>query len=256
MYSLDVNFLKERQIPDTKPSAEKQKINLGDVTPIWVGAGVGVGIPALLYVGYLSLQNQTTEVTTKITQRQAQITNLDQKIATVTKIKQDKDQASDEVKALVTVFDQIRPWSAVLQDLRDRIPQSVQIDDIKQIAATPPPPPASGGKGSVEPVNLAGGMEITGYAQSFDNVNDFLLILQQSKFLNSEEGRITTAELVPAPNSNSKGNSQLHQVVKYTIKVGLSNVPASTFIKELEEKGSQGLVARLLDIKKAGVITK
>jgi type IV pilus assembly protein PilN len=254
MYSLDINFLKERQIPDTKPSGEKQKIDLGDITPIWIGAGVGVGIPALLYVGYLYLQNQTTEVTTKITQLQAQITNLDQKIATVTKVKHDKDQAIEEVKALVTVFDQIRPWSAVLQDLRDRIPQTVQIDDIKQIAATPPPPP--GGKGAVEPVNLAGGMEITGYAQSFNDVNDFLLILQQSKFLNSEEGRITTAELVSAPNSNSKGNSQPPPIVKYTIKVGLSNVPASTLIKELEEKGSQGLVARLSDIKKAGVITK
>jgi len=252
MYSLDINFLKERQIPDSKPSGEKQKIDLGDITPIWIGAGVGVGIPALLYVGYLSLQNQTTEVTTKITQLQAQITNLDQKIATVTKVKHDKDQAIEEVKALVTVFDQIRPWSAVLQDLRDRIPQTVQIDDIKQIAATPPPQ----GKEPAEPVNLAGGMEITGYAQSFNDVNDFLLILQQSKFLNSEEGRITTAELVSAPNSNSKGNSQLPPIVKYTIKVGLSNVPASTLIKELEEKGSQGLVARLLDIKKAGVITK
>jgi type IV pilus assembly protein PilN len=162
----------------------------------------------------------------------------------------------DEVTALVSVFDQIRPWSAVLQDLRDRIPKTVEIDDIRQIAPLPPPPPQA--KGPVEPVNLAGGLEISGIAHSFNDVNDFLLILQQSKFMKSDEERIVSAELTPLPGLSSKSADSLNpaSVVKYTIRVGLNDVPASTLIKELEQNDSMGLVDRLMDIKKVGVISK
>jgi len=36
-------------------------------------------------------------------------------------------------------FNQIRPWSAILQDIRDRIPRTVQIENIKQTTAATPP---------------------------------------------------------------------------------------------------------------------
>jgi type IV pilus assembly protein PilN len=37
-----------------------------------------------------------------------------------------------ETVALATVFDQIKPWSAMLQDIRERIPPGVQIKTIEQ----------------------------------------------------------------------------------------------------------------------------
>jgi type IV pilus assembly protein PilN len=106
-------------------------------------------------------------------------------------------------------------------------------------------------------------LEISGFAISYSLVNDFSLSLQQSKFLN--ETKIIKAELVDAtaitgfiPPKTEKANATIKppQVVKYTIKAGLSSVPASDLIPELEKKGTVGLVDRLRNIKKVGVIGK
>ncbi len=155
----------------------------------------------------------------------------------------------------MTVFDQIRPWSAMLQDLRDRIPTAVQIENIKQI---PPIVPVAG----QPPANPAGGLEITGLARSFNDVNDFLLSLQQSRFLKPTESRILTATLVDAPLPPGAGQSpagvtiKLPQVVKYTIQSGMSDIPASELIRELEKKGTVGLVTRIRSMQQTGVISK
>jgi type IV pilus assembly protein PilN len=254
MYSLDINFLKERNLTQ-KPNAKvKRKIDLGSLTPIWIGSGVSLVLLAIVGGAWWIVQIKTAEVAQQITQYNTEISALDQKIASVSKLKSDVKAAQDEVNALVTVFDRIHPWSALLQDLRSRIPQKVQIESIKQIAAPPPPPPNT--PPDKLPENPNGGLEIIGYARSFNDVNDFLLILQQSKFLNPNGGQIITADLIPAPVSNSKNHLQPISLVKYTINVGLTDAPASSLIKELAQEGSTGLVTRLLDIKKTGVITK
>ena len=155
----------------------------------------------------------------------------------------------------------------MLQDLRDRIPSKVQIETIKQIAAPLPSKEvvaATPSKTNTN-TNTAGFLEISGFAISYALVNDFALSLGQSKFLNPEETKIITAELIDAPTvtgflppKGGKSNEKIKpiQVVKYTIKTGLSNVPASDLIQELEKKGTVGLVDRLRNIKKVGVIAQ
>ncbi len=255
MYGLDINFLKDR--PAYQPKSEQKKPGLklptGNLTPLYLGVGVGLCLPILAGGGLWLLQAKTGELEQAIAQLDEQSKKLDAEIAGINKIKQETEAIKTQTKSLVTVFDQIRPWSAMLEDLRDRIPASVQIQNVKQI---PPSPPAEG----QPPANPAGGIEITGLARSYNDVNDFLLVLQQSRFLKSSESKITTASLEDAPLPPSSGNNGLQikppQVVKYTIQSSLSDVPASELIRELEQKGTVGLVARIRAMQQTGVITR
>ena len=256
MYSLDVNFLKDRA-PQPKNTGKKprQAISLGDLTPIYIGVTVGVIFPALVGGGLWFLQGKNTELGDNIAKLEQKNQELESKVGNINKIKEETNKVKQETQALVTVFDQIRPWSAMLQDMRDRIPATVQIENIKQMAPTTP----------VEgqpPANPAGGVEITGYARSFNDVNDFLLSLQQSRFLKSTEGKITTAELIDAPipsGTDQPPNTVLikpPQIVKYTIQYSMSDVPASQLTRELEQKGTVGLVSRIRSLQQTGVISK
>ncbi len=256
MYSLDVNFLKDRAPqPKNKEKKPRQAISLGDLTPIYIGVTVGVIFPALVGGGLWFLQGKNTELGENIAKLEQKNQELESKVGNIKKIKEETNKVKEETQALVTVFDQIRPWSAMLQDMRDRIPATVQIENIKQMAPTTP----------VEgqpPANPAGGVEITGYARSFNDVNDFLLSLQQSRFLKSTEGKITTAELIDAPippGTDQPPNTVLikpPQIVKYTIQYSMSDIPASQLTRELEQKGTVGLVSRIRSLQQTGVISK
>jgi type IV pilus assembly protein PilN len=258
MYSLDVNFLKDRPAYQKKPE-KKGGISLslptGNLTPVYLGVGLGVGLPVLLGVTWWLLQGKIVELEGTVAQLDQESKKLDTEIGNLNKIKAETDAVKGETQALVTVFDQIRPWSAMLQDLRDRIPTAVQIENIKQI------PPIASVEGKPAP-NPAGGLEITGLARSFNDVNDFLLSLQQSRFLKSTESRIITAALVDAPfipgmDQPTNGVAiKPPQVVKYTIQSSMSDVPASELIRELEKKGTVGLVARIRSMQQTGVISK
>ncbi|MBW4643980.1 MAG: PilN domain-containing protein [Goleter apudmare HA4340-LM2] len=254
MYSLDVNFLKDRPIYQKQPK-KTPGIGLptGNLTPVYVGVAIGLCLPAVIGGGLWFLQAQNAELEQKTAQLEAENQRLDTEIGNINKIREETNKVKGETQALVTVFDQIRPWSAMLQDLRDRIPAPVQIENIKQIAPTKP----EEGQAAANP---AGGIEISGVARSFNDVNDFLLTLQQSRFLKPSENKIITAELVNAPLPQGSGESNTSippiQVVKYTIQSSLSEVPASELIRELEKKGTVGLVARIRSMQQTGVISK
>lgn len=255
MYGLDINFLKDRPAYQPKGEQKKSSIKLptGNLTPLYLGVGVGLCLPILVGGGLWFLQVKTSELEQAIALLDEESKKLDVEIAGIKKIQGETEAVKTETKSLVTVFDQIRPWSAMLEDLRDRIPTTVQIENVKQI---PPSPPAQG----QPPSNPAGGIEITGLARSFNDVNDFLLVLQRSRFLKSSESKITTASLVDAPLPPSSGANGVQikppQVVKYTIQSSLSDVPASELIRELEQKGTVGLVARIRALQQTGVITR
>ncbi|MDF5709016.1 MAG: PilN domain-containing protein [Nostoc sp. S4] len=257
MYSLDVNFLKDRPAYQTKPDKKRgMALSLpgGNLTPVYIGAALGVGLPGLFGVAWWLLQGKIVELEGTIAQLDQESKRLDTQIGNLNQIKAQTSAIKGETQALVTVFDQIRPWSAMLQDLRDRIPAAVQIENIKQI------PPVAVAEGQ-PPNNPAGGLEITGLARSFNDVNDFLLSLQQSQFLKSSESRIITATLVDAPVTSSVAAIpgviiKPPQVVKYTIQSSMNDVPASELIRELEKKGTVGLVARIRTMQQTGVISK
>jgi type IV pilus assembly protein PilN len=263
VYSLDINFLKDRA-PSPSPSGGtkvKTPASPGDFTPLYIGGAIAAFSLAIVGTGWWILQGQNDQLQQNIAQLEQENQKLEAEIGNINKIRQEITQVKSETQALVTVFDQIRPWSAILQDVRERIPSSVQLDNIKHVALQPPaqaastPPPA--GQPQAQP-SQAGGIEIAGFARSFTDVNDFLVTLQQSRFLKAKEVRITNAELTeaPAPPGGLPQGAKLPKVVKYTIQSSLSDVPASELMRELEQKGTVGLVARIRSLQQTGALQR
>lgn len=263
MYSLDVNFLRDRvEQKQDKFSRYTKAAGIGGQTPMYMGLAVGVILPALVGVGWLFLQAQNAQLETKVQSIDAELSQLGVAEENIKKIQAQTTQVQSETKALATVFNQIRPWSAMLQDLRDRIPTTVQIDSIKELTPTAPPPaPAAANTNNSQPAAQTppptGGIQITGVARSFNDVNDFVLTLKQSAFLQPENTKIVTAELTENPLQASVDSSvkvKLPPIVKYTVESNLSNVPASEILRELERKGTFGLVTRIRTLQQTGVI--
>jgi type IV pilus assembly protein PilN len=152
MYSLDINLLSER--PEyqagrqtqftstaTKPTTKYGK------TPLYVGAGITVLSLLAIGAGWMWTGDQTTQLEAKQKDLDTKLGSLKTQDAQLAQINAEVAQIGGETQALAGVFNQIQPWSAVLQDLRESIPQGVQIANISQSeakfsgAAPPPPPP-------------------------------------------------------------------------------------------------------------------
>lgn len=286
MYSLDINFVRDRPEYNSKTGKQSSYLQLpfGNISPLYLGIATGILLPALVGIGWLIMQTQNTRLEQEIAQLDAELSRLGIQEQEIQRTQAEITRIQADTQALATVFNQIRPWSAMLQDLRDRIPTTVQIESIKQTAValpspapgqpspSPSPSPSPGASPSPSPSpgqpataeqpapNPGGGIEITGIARSFNDVNDFLLTLQQSAFLNPADTRIVTAELVEAtatpvsPGQTAPIVVRGPQVVRYTIQSSLSDVPASDLLRELERKGTLGLVTRIRLLQQRGVI--
>jgi len=269
MYSLDVNLLKDR--PEYKkrtgPSLLKARQPTGNLNRLYMAIGAALLLPGLAGGALLLLESQNSQLDNKIAGLDSQLNNLGIEEQQIKKTQEETNAIKAQNQALASVFNQIRPWSAMLQDLRDRVPAAVQIQSIKQTvppaaAQTAAKPAASQTsapqKGQLSP-NSVGGIEISGMASSFSGVNDFLLTLQQSPFFKPKETKIVTAELVNGPTPASqpgKAVPQPPQFVKYTIQSSLSDIPASELIGELEHEGTLGLVTRIRTLQERGIIQK
>ncbi|HEY9905140.1 MAG TPA: PilN domain-containing protein [Candidatus Sericytochromatia bacterium] len=287
MYSLDVNFLNDRpgmgspeagtKLPRPKPTAAK--------TPLYIGVAVGLLLPALVGGLLLVLQQQVAQKEQQKAALDSELGRLQIEQKKITQLTEEITRVNEETTALASVFNQIKPWSAMLQDIRERIPPGVQISNIQQITAPAPPPAANAqpanAKGA-KPANAKGAnatapagaattppqvtkLEINGTARSFDDVNYFLLTLQRSSFFKGSETELVGAQLVNNPTrvevpqtTRTSGAAQdryeLPKVVQYKIQTNLSDVPASELLRELDRKGAVGLVTRIRTLQEKGVI--
>ncbi|OKH28156.1 PilN domain-containing protein [Chroogloeocystis siderophila] len=284
MYSLDINFIRDRPEYTLKNAGAKQlKLLAGDTTPLYLGIAIGVILPAMIGGAWLVLQTRIGQLEAENAELDAELSRLGLQEQEIQTTQAQINQIRTETQALATVFNQIRPWSAMLQDMRDRIPRAVQIETIRQTAAaTPQPSPQAANNNNNQQQQQegqdqqnaeqqqqnqqtaqvpAGNIEIAGIARSFNDVNDFLLTLQQSAFLKPTDTRIVTAELVDIAEPGTVAVPQANstavvtpQAVRYTIQSTLSDVPASELLRELERKGTLGLVTRIRTLQQKGVI--
>jgi type IV pilus assembly protein PilN len=280
MFNLDINFLNDR--PDLKPGSAAAAARGGggrgrtsnsggseSPFPLYAGAAallalLGITGGAFLYFNWQkgNLETQQIELDAKLGTIEAKRKELLAANAKVT-------AAEGEIKALATVFNQIKPWSAMSQDLRERLPPGVQIFSILQGSA-PGSAPAPGANPIYTP-----DITILGEANDFDQVNDFLVILKKSNFLKPEDTSIVeTARLDAKPlpavslpkavelpvkpgDEKKEGNNnnliKLPGKVKFIMRSKLSDIPTSELLRELDRKGAVGLVTRVEALKSKGV---
>ena len=243
MYSLDINFLKDRKLDKaSKVAVEKRtlRLPLSSNTPLIAGVAVMVLLPGLAGLYLWMLNRQSAELKSEIAALEAEIGANQAKYQSIEAMQQQIAQVNAQTEALVSVFNQIKPWSAILEDIRDRIPVGVQLNSIQQTDAQ---------------------LTLEGFATSYGDVNNFLLALQASQFLNPTATKIQSAQSTDNPLSvelpeGSNVTVELPQMVNYTISTELNNVPASQLLAELSRKGAVGLVTRIRNLEQKGAITK
>lgn len=290
MYSLDVNFLNDRpeyQSAGARGGSGARGGAMGrssgaaaggrgaadSKTPLYLGLGLLVAALAGSIGGWAWYTFDSNQLSGRKAELDQKLGDLEKKQTELKTAQAQLKQANEEIQSLTGVFSNIKPWSAMSQDIRDRLPAGIQLTSITQIdpppvaaapttaqvadkgAGAPPPPPPP-------PTGL---VKIEGEATNFDQVNDFSVVLQKSNFLKPEMTRIQTAELqqpialsplsIPGANTgNANLSPKLPGRVKFAIVTALTEVPTSELLRELDRKGAVGLVSRIEALKEKGVI--
>ncbi len=273
MYNLDINFLRDRggeQSTDMSSSiAQKREPSIEDKIPIVVGIILALIAPAITF-GYLqSVKAQTATVEEEVTQIESEIADLGNQNKKIEAANAEIQQAQQETAALVGVFEKIKPWAAIMQEISDRTPPGVQVDSIQQTSSAPvaPPPPTETKEGEAATPPPAPsstvGVNLAGVARSYDDVNDFVLFLQRSPFFDSKQVKLNGASTASFPveventeDLPENASLEIPEGVKYAISAQLNNVPSSQLIEEIAKKGSIGLVTRLKTLERKGAVLK
>ncbi|MEO1593367.1 MAG: PilN domain-containing protein [Cyanobacteria bacterium J06632_22] len=259
MYGVDINFLKDREERQIEVSQAPRgpAAPSGSRTPLFIG--LGVMIAALAGVGgfYGFLKYRQADLLERQAELDSQLAVLQQRLAQVETIKQQTAAARAESQALAGVFARIRPWSAIVQDVQNRIPTRTQLRSVNQTNGEAVAPPEGG-----EPVTPpAGGIAIQGTACSFDDVNDFMLTLKNSPFLVGDTVKIQTSNLGDEVLGTCPGDAERDEplkLVSYTINGNVESVPVDQLdrlLAELEgQQASVGLASRLQALLETGAL--
>ncbi|NJP08292.1 MAG: fimbrial assembly protein [Leptolyngbyaceae cyanobacterium RU_5_1] len=273
MYSLDINFLNDR--PEYRPEPTERRRGRRTATESKQPLVLGL-LAALILTGgaagtWLFLQAQNAQLRDRQAQLDAELGTLKAEQARLSQVIAQTKQARDETDALASVFNNVKPWSALFNDITGRTPPRVRVVSISDVLPTevtqlppslrPSPSPAPTGGASTTSSAQDNFVEIIGRATTFNDLNDFLLNLQQSKFFKPELTKIVTSELgqprqllLPEQFQGSSTQVKLPPEVEFTIIAGLTDLPASELLPELERRKATGLVTRIETLQQKGII--
>ena len=251
MYSLDVNFLKDRHLNQTASNFEVSTvIDRSKQIPLFIGVGVGAGLLALTGLLGLAVGWKTGEAQAKIQQLDGELGQVQVQSKKLEDIRGELKAVEAENQALVGVFNQISPWSAILQEIRQQTPPRVQLNSVQQVEV-----PANPNQGQP---NSATRLKISGFASNYEAVNDYLLTLQASPFLEGKKTAIESAALADLPvevdNQYKNINITFPQVVQFVITAQLSDTPTTQQLPNLVRNGAIGVITRINTLKSQGAI--
>jgi type IV pilus assembly protein PilN len=258
MNQININLLNDR--PEYSAGTPAQSAaNPEDKTPLILGGALAGGLVGLvlLLLGGLTLYNQ--QLASKNAELESSLSKLAPELSKVEELQAREKVILAETEALAKVFNQIKPWSATLQDLRDRVPPTLQITSIEQAVSAPaapsgspqptPSPSPSPADGKAAPVAPppSNDLKLAGNSLTFSDINDFELTLRKSPFLKPEATKLVSSQR----ETNAQSNVSL---VKYEMNTQQNDVPASELLQVLNAKGATGLVARIQALKQQGVM--
>jgi type IV pilus assembly protein PilN len=266
MYPININLLNDRPGYSAGPVSSKGTLSGADNTPlIWGGAFAG-GLLALTLLAFGGVSLWSQQLVSQEQKLDADLTALAPGLSKVSELKAQEQVIQSETAALAKVFNQIKPWSATLQDLRDRVPATLQITKIEQTAVAATPPPSNSTQANslsnkalessadkaksdaaAAPPPPAGELKISGNTLNYSDVNDFELTLRKSAFLKPDQTKLMSSQ---RENNAQTGTS----LIKYEMQTQLSDVPASEVLQVLNAKGATGLVSRIETLKRQGAM--
>ncbi len=254
MYSLDVNFLTDRNLELKGPAvaATADGPSLQQQLPIYIGAGVMVVLPLLAGLSLLFVGWQKEQAQTNIQTLEAELAKLNAQNKKIQEIQGKTKTIDDDIAGLVGVFNQIKPWSALFQEITNQLPSAVQLESIQQ----------DGGK-----------LTLSGFAGNYAALNDFMLTLQSSQFLQADQTKLMTATAAALPITGEgttlesggveeadteKGTSTvlIPAGVRYTIQTAITETPDKDLMRVLIRNGAAGLVARFKFLELKGVLDR
>lgn len=267
MYNIEINFLKDRGLDENVKNQQqrsRKKQPIETKIPVFIGGSLLVLLP-LAALGYLSLLNgQKTQNQAALVSMESEIKQLSAQQSDAKTLQQQLDAAKAQRQALVTVFDQIKPASVVLQEISDLTPTGVQIKTIQQDTPPPPPQAAPAADGTPPPPAPMPPLTftITGVGRTHNDVNDLLIMLKGSEIFNPDKTILLSSELVNSqltPSAQSQLTAQkktleLPQVSSFVIRTELTDKPASQMLETLASRGALGLVTRIKQLQQIGAI--
>ncbi|BCX11745.1 MAG: hypothetical protein KatS3mg067_0683 [Thermosynechococcus sp.] len=231
MYSIEINLLKERPAVGGMAAATTTAAGMSNV-PIIIGSIAALFFVGLALLGSVGANLWLQQLANKQKTIQDRLAAISPDLQRMDQIKKEQAQIAAETKALATVFNQVKPWSAVMRSMATQTPAGVQIRKITQ-----------GGEASQE-------LTIEGTAVSFDAVSEFLLLLQnRSPFFDGKATQLIKAERSTGGNAEEKITT-----VSFSVKTTIASVPASELLEQLAANGVEGLVARIQFLKEKGVV--
>lgn len=275
MYNLEINFLKDRE-PVKIEGTRRRATPLNERMVMY--AGIAAGLLPLALVGGLLLyqQSETGKLEQQLADIKVKSAASNAKLKNVEKLEKEANELDKDAQGLATVFDQIKPWSAMLQDISASLPAGVQVTCVAQMPAGASTDNITNCQG-VQPASASSGttttttgevatdtVVISGRTYNFSSINDLMLGIQRSPFFKPDETRIVQSELKDYPseweqvqsstNANSGQQLKPRRVVEFTIKTSLSDTPASKMLRDLQRRGALGLVTRIDNLRDKGVL--
>ncbi|NJO51843.1 MAG: hypothetical protein HC840_23250, partial [Leptolyngbyaceae cyanobacterium RM2_2_4] len=119
MYSLDINFLNDRVERPAETGRPDPRIVQDSPRPIFLGVGVAALLLGSVVGLWVFLQSRNAALAERQAELDSELAALQAQLSEVDTINQQISAINTEVQALGSVFNQIKPWSALLQDFRD-----------------------------------------------------------------------------------------------------------------------------------------
>ena len=234
MYTLDINFLSDR-IADEAQSIERQPI--ADSQFLVYGGAVAVVALAIVGGAFFVLNSQNEGIQQRLSTLTAEEAKLNSQITALKSQEAELQAIQARTGELVNLFVGNLPVSAIADDIRKRTPITVQVEAITQssVAATPQTPATSA-------------IALTGKATSYNELNDFLLLLKASPLLEGKETILVSSTLQPATTDKN------FTLVNFQIRAAITTKSPADILPALQKTGADGLVTRVNLLKQQGVI--
>jgi len=221
MYSIDINFLNDRQAPEQ--ISPGQTIQIADSQFLIYGGVVAFLALAIAGGFYFFVDYNLQQELQKKAQLDAEKTRLDGELTEVQGAQAGLDQIQARTNELLTLFVGQLPTYAILSDFSRRTPDTIQINNFAENARA---------------------IQLDGSARDYQALNDYLLLLKSSPFLDPDSTKLTSATL----------GTEANATVKFTIQTAVTTKRADALLKELQEAEATGLLVRLSKLKQEGII--